>query len=1164
MREPEQPRCPPASRWRVQAFSVAALALACLYAASCGGGGGGGMETPGNPVPQISSASPDFALVGAGDTTVTVTGSGFISSSSVMISGTSIKTTFVSSAQLTAIIPAADQTSVGKLTLSVANPPPGGGASAGAEFDIVAAALNVTIIDLPLGTAGSVTVTRPDGSMVQLTASATVSGSTGTYTVAAAGVAVGNSTYYAVAPAQTANISTGNSASVTVDYYDIIPNTTKVLDQAGMQSLAISPDGSTLTISAASAVAESLAVGDVLASAPASAAPNGLLVKVLSVTSNGSEVVVTIKPATLEDAAQQAAFTFKQTLSPSNVLKSLTQVPGVGILGVRPETKPSTTAPAGTVPDSCTGNPATFVQMYSVPLVQGQQGGSGTATASESITANGQIEICPSLEFDFSISSFKLDSFKAVATLGEHADLTVQGEWTGGFGQRLKVGPPITFQPILVFLGDVPLYLEPSVQFYVGASGDLTAGFSAGISQDAQAQGGVSYANGQLSPIRNVIFNVAPDPLSLDASLNAKGFAGAELDVTIDGVLTPHLGIDGYLQLTADVASNPWWTLSAGLEGDVGVKAGILGYEKDWDVPDVFDYSVPVTHAPGPFSLGGAAPTLASISPNMASAGSPDVTLEVTGSNFVPDSVVNFNGSPLATTFMDTMDLSAVIPATDSATPGVFPVAVTNPDTTGATSAALNFTVTGTAAPVLTSVSPTSIVVGSFTLSVVGTNFVSGAQVFFGGTALATTFVSSTQLTASGTANVSQVGSVAVTATNPGSGSSNALTVTVANVSGGSSGSTGIIVGNVNGKIVDKAYVPLPNSDLVSVINVDAASGTNPVVTSIPMPTFYSPSATAADQTMLQVVAISDTSPDVQIIDASQDKLIATLASPVTQSATFSAGFNLCMICGVSIDPTSNTAILDTAQGLLLLNLTTQQFSAFIPGSAAGENFGYNPNTLIVLNPTYYQNVPAGLQAISLSNDAVSTYSMPLNSNPDSAAVDLNTNIAVIPDEYTGNQFLINMAVASFSSGAFSAPDTVYNTSFTNCITSQAANEWTMVSIESSTHILFLGTEFGECAAVEPLPTAPVSSAPSSPTTFNWGHMPSAPDGLGWSNGTDPHGIGVFTSVVNGKAYGFLVRSDQAWVARIDLVGVAGASPLSGGLQGQVDLSPYVTFFKTQ
>jgi uncharacterized protein (DUF1800 family) len=85
--------------------------------------------------------------------------------------------------------------------------------------------------------------------------------------------------------------------------------------------------------------------------------------------------------------------------------------------------------------------------------------------------------------------------------------------------------------------------------------------------------------------------------------------------------------------------------------------------------------------------------------------------------------------------------------------------------------------------PVLTSVTPSSIGVGSFLITLSGTGFVNGATVNFGGQVLTTMFVSPTELTATGTATASQAGSVQVTVTNPnpGGSTSGALTAQVVN-----------------------------------------------------------------------------------------------------------------------------------------------------------------------------------------------------------------------------------------------------------------------------------------------------------------------------------------------------------------------------------------------
>jgi uncharacterized protein (DUF1800 family) len=86
--------------------------------------------------------------------------------------------------------------------------------------------------------------------------------------------------------------------------------------------------------------------------------------------------------------------------------------------------------------------------------------------------------------------------------------------------------------------------------------------------------------------------------------------------------------------------------------------------------------------------------------------------------------------------------------------------------------------------PKVTSVSPALLTVGAFTITVSGSNFVSGAVVNFGPVVLVTTVNSSISVTATGTTTSAQIGPVQVTVTNPnpGSASSDAF---VAQVAGG-------------------------------------------------------------------------------------------------------------------------------------------------------------------------------------------------------------------------------------------------------------------------------------------------------------------------------------------------------------------------------------------
>jgi uncharacterized protein (DUF1800 family) len=83
--------------------------------------------------------------------------------------------------------------------------------------------------------------------------------------------------------------------------------------------------------------------------------------------------------------------------------------------------------------------------------------------------------------------------------------------------------------------------------------------------------------------------------------------------------------------------------------------------------------------------------------------------------------------------------------------------------------------------PTLTSITPATLGLGAFQMTLYGTGFVSTSTATFGGQPMQVTYVTSTMITAIGTASNTQVGAVTVKVTNPppGGGTSNGLTVTV-------------------------------------------------------------------------------------------------------------------------------------------------------------------------------------------------------------------------------------------------------------------------------------------------------------------------------------------------------------------------------------------------
>jgi trimeric autotransporter adhesin len=132
------------------------------------------------------------------------------------------------------------------------------------------------------------------------------------------------------------------------------------------------------------------------------------------------------------------------------------------------------------------------------------------------------------------------------------------------------------------------------------------------------------------------------------------------------------------------------------------------------------------------------------LSPSSITAGASGFTLQVNGTAFPADAVVQWNGSPRTTSFVSGSVLQAQIPASDVASGGTALVTVMSPSA-GSTTAPATFQVIGAPPPSVFSIAPSSAVAGSgaFTLQVSGGAFATGAVVRWNGSPRATTFIHS-------------------------------------------------------------------------------------------------------------------------------------------------------------------------------------------------------------------------------------------------------------------------------------------------------------------------------------------------------------------------------------------------------------------------------------
>lgn len=93
-------------------------------------------SSPSNSAPTVSVISPAFAVAGANSQTIKITGSGFVPSSSVLMSGLSHPANFVNSAEIDVPMTQTDLSTPRNYNVVVSNPTPGGGTSSSSVFSV--------------------------------------------------------------------------------------------------------------------------------------------------------------------------------------------------------------------------------------------------------------------------------------------------------------------------------------------------------------------------------------------------------------------------------------------------------------------------------------------------------------------------------------------------------------------------------------------------------------------------------------------------------------------------------------------------------------------------------------------------------------------------------------------------------------------------------------------------------------------------------------------------------------------------------------------------------------------------------------------------------------------------------------------------------------------
>lgn len=721
-----------------------------------GGASSASTFTVNNPAPAISLLSPNGVTAGGSGFTLMVTGTGFVSSSVVNFNGTPRATTFVSSTQLNATILQADISTVGSANVTVTNPAPGGGTTTNFTF-------NISSAPNPVPTLASISPTSGvAGQAVNLTL-------TGTNFIAGSIVNFGGN-------GDTGGTASNGGAALTIT----IP--ASQLTVGGPVSVTVTnpaPGGGT---SAAQTFTVNNPVPVVSTLSPASAVVGGAA---FTLTVNGSNFVPT-SMVNFNATARTTTFVNTTQLTIQVTVADLATSGSLPVTVTNPAPGGGT---SGTVNFAVTNPLPTITTLAPNSATAGAEGFTLTVTGTgfvngATVNFNGTAAATTFVSSTQLTASITAPEVTTAGTLG----VTVTNPAPGG---GTSPSSPFTVN------NPVPAVttLSPTTELAGGPAFTLTVNGTNFNSSSVVNLNGVAETTSLVNSTQ-VTASIPATAILAAGTFNvtvSNPSPGGGVSGTVPFSVNNPVPTVASLSPTSAVAGGPAFTLMVTGTNFVGTSAVtfngtprtttfVSGTQLTiqvaaTDIAAAGTFNVSVTN-PNPgggtsgnstFTVTNPVPTIASLSPANATSGGPAFSLTVNGTNFVSTSVVNFNGSAKSTTFVSATQLTASVTAADIAAAGTFNVTVTNLAPGGGTSGNSQFTVNNPV-PTITSLSPSSAIVGgaSFTLTVNGTGFLSGATVSFNGNSLAATFVSATQITATiPAALITNTGTISVTATNP-------------------------------------------------------------------------------------------------------------------------------------------------------------------------------------------------------------------------------------------------------------------------------------------------------------------------------------------------------------------------------------------------------------
>ncbi|KUJ69437.1 hypothetical protein ACZ90_11125 [Streptomyces albus subsp. albus] len=471
--------------------------------------------------------------------------------------------------------------------------------------------LEVRVSSLPGWGSGDVTVHGPAGLSKRISRSKVFTDlRPGTYTISAQPVRGRKQDLYPPNVHQSVTVREGRTTTTSVDYVNIVPHTTKVLDAKHLGVVG-STRGSTLTFAPDAATVPALRPGDVIAAGLGPQTPHGLLRKVTAVhRDRGGPIRVTTRQATLRDAVPQGRIEVRgaELTSPAQVRqKAPTGVrPAAyrGAFGTSASRLRTAIADGGEEPGGTeVGGDGSFSFVYKTTLTNDPKNSKVIGEGDDDSTKGQATRECaytttspilaqtmfrarkPKLDFSAAWNSTRLSSLRWTFSGAQSAGLVSEstsaeakcdGKWT----YPLK---PIRVGAVTAAIGPIPVVFTVDSQL-VGSIG-LAGKLSVKVTQQSHFRAGIQYRNGTAQGIHSFdnTFSLDQPPIvELEGSLKA----GVRLSLELYGVAGPYLDITPGVKAVEkdEISAEPGSAkleLRAGLYTAAGMDLEKLGFKKN-------------------------------------------------------------------------------------------------------------------------------------------------------------------------------------------------------------------------------------------------------------------------------------------------------------------------------------------------------------------------------------------------------------------------------------------------------------------------------------------------------------------------------------------------------------------------------------------------------